>query len=218
MNSKFVWKIITVFELAAIVATILLDLFIPTLLIIGLMIISLLIRRERINVLGFKRPESLPRLIGFSFLGMILLQFFHISVTMPIMNRLTGTTIDYSGFSNLKGNLEQLLVFLLLSWTLAAFGEEVVFRGYLQKLLTDLFGASLTGVLLMVGISSLLFGLLHIAQGLVGVVITTIDAVFFSCLKRKFDNNLWATIIAHGFYNTIGMLVFFFTGPIYGLW
>jgi uncharacterized protein len=42
--------------------------------------------------------------------------------------------------------------------------------------------------------------------------------VFFSWLKLKFDGNLWAAILAHGFYNSIGVIVFFFTGPIYGLW
>jgi hypothetical protein len=49
-------------------------------------------------------------------------------------------------------------------------------------------------------------------------VVTTIDALFFSWLKQKFGGNLWAAILAHGFYNTIGVLVFYFTGPIYGLW
>jgi hypothetical protein len=58
MNSKTIWKIITIIEFAAIVATVLLDLFIPTLVIIGLMVISLLIRREQIAVVGFKRPQS----------------------------------------------------------------------------------------------------------------------------------------------------------------
>ena len=104
------------------------------------------------------------------------------------------------------------------AWTLAALGEEIVYRGYLQKLLTDLLGNSLPGVLLTGGISSLLFGLAHTEQGLTGVIVTTIDALFFSWLKRKFDDNLWAAILAHGFYNSIGMIIFYFTGPIYGLW
>ena len=52
MNSKTIWKIITLIELAAIVAVVLLDLFMPTLVLIGLMVISLLIRREHIAVMG----------------------------------------------------------------------------------------------------------------------------------------------------------------------
>ena len=218
MNREKLWKITSVIELCAAAATIILDLFIPTLVILGLMIVSLLIRREHITTVGFKRPESWLGMVGFAFVSVFFLQLFDVGVIMPILNHLTGKTIDYSGFASLQGNLEQLLLLLILSWTLAALGEEIVYRGYLQKLLGDLFGNNMLGVLLAIGISSLLFGLAHIEQGVIGVVVTTVDALFFSWLKRKFDNNLWASILAHGFYNSIGMIVFYFTGPIYGLW
>lgn len=218
MKNNTFWKILTIVELIAAAAFILLDLLIPTLLILGLIIISLLIRREHIRSLGFKRPQSWPKMLGFVFLSAVFLQLFDIGVTVPILNRLTGKTIDYSGFAHLQGNLGQLALLLVISWTLAALGEEMVYRGYLQKLLTDLFGGGLPGVLLTVGVSSLLFGLAHTEQGLVGVVVTTIDALFFSWLKHKFENNLWAAILAHGFYNSIGVITFYFTGPIYGLW
>jgi hypothetical protein len=218
MNNKTFWKIITVVELVAAAAVILLDLFLPTLVILGMTFVSLLIRREQIGSLGFKRPHSWPRMVGFVFAGAVFLQLFDVGVVLPIMNRLTGTTIDYSGFANLKGNLGQLVPLLVLSWTLAALGEEIVYRGYLQKLLADLFGGSLPGILLTVGVSSLLFGLAHTEQGLIGIVVTTIDALFFSWLKLRFGNNLWPPILAHGFYNSLGLIVFYFTGPFYGLW
>jgi uncharacterized protein len=218
MNAKPIWKIITIVELVVAAAVVLLDLFPPTLVILGMIFVSLLIRHEHIHLLGFKRPQSWARMIGFDFIGVVFLQLFDVGVVLPIMNRLTGTTIDYSGFANLKGNIGQLVLLLVLSWTLAALGEEMVYRGYFQKLLTNLFGSTLPGVLLTVGISSLLFGLAHTEQGFIGVVVTTVDALFFSWLKLKFDNNLWAAILAHGFYNSIGVIVFYFTGPIYGLW
>lgn len=218
MPAKTLWKIITILELVLAAAVILLDLFIPTLVILGLMAISLLIRRESITVMGFKRPRSWARMAGFALVVAAVLQLFDVGVVLPIMIRLTGETIDYSGFAGLQGNLQQLLILLVASWTLAAVGEELVYRGYLQKLLTDLFGVGRAGVLLTVGISSLLFGLAHTEQGLSGVVVTTIDALVFSWVKRRFDNNLWAAILTHGFGNTIGLLVFYFVGPIYGLW
>lgn len=218
MTAKTTWKIITIIEFVAIVVVVLLDLFIPTLVILGLMVVSLLIRREQIAVIGFKRPQSWLAMAGFTFVITLFLQLIDVGVLMPILNRLTGATIDYSGFANLQGNLGQLLLLLALSWTLAAVGEEMAYRGYLQKVLGDLFGSSSTGVLLTMVISSVLFGLAHTEQGVIGVVVTTFDAIVFSWLKRKFDNNLWAAILAHGFYNSIGVIVFYFTGPIYGLW
>ncbi|MDX9955174.1 MAG: CPBP family intramembrane glutamic endopeptidase [Anaerolineae bacterium] len=218
MRNTTFWKIITAIELAVAAAVILLDLFLPTLVILCLIALSLLIRREHIHSLGFKRPQSWSRTAGIALAGAVSLQLFDIGIVMPILNRVTGTTIDYSGFAHLKGNLAQLLLLLALSWTLAALGEEIVYRGYLQKLLAELFGSRLPGILLMVGVSSLLFGFAHTEQGLIGIVVTTLDALFFSWLKLKCGGNLWVTILAHGFYNSIGVLVFYFTGPFYGLW
>jgi membrane protease YdiL (CAAX protease family) len=218
MNNKTIWKIITIVELVAAAAVILLDLFLPTLVLLGLMVVSLLIRREHISGMGFKRPQSWLGLAGFAFVIAFIMQLFDAGVIMPIMNRLTGTTLDQSGVASLQGNLGQLLTILVLSWTLAAIGEELAYRGYLQKTLGNLFGNSPAGVLLTVVISSVLFGLAHTEQGLIGVVVTTVDALFYSWLKRKFDDNLWAPIMAHGFYNSIGVIVFYFTGPISGLW
>lgn len=218
MNTKNTWKIIAIIELSAIVVTVLFDLFIPTLILLGLMVVSLLIRRENIQIMGFKRPRSWPQMVGVTFLIAFLLQLFDAGLVMPILNRVTGTTLDTSGFAHLQGNLGQLLVFLALSWTLAALGEELGYRGYLQKVLGDVFGSDLAGAALTLILSSVLFGLAHTEQGLIGVVVTTGDALVFSLLKRKFDNNLWAAILAHGFYNSIGVIIFYFTGPIHGLW
>lgn len=217
MNSKLAWRILAFIELIAIAATILLDLFLPTIIIVGLMFISLLLRRERIRTVGFRRPLSWPRLAGLALIVAFLMQLFDVGVVMPIMNRLTGDSIDYSGFANIEGNLGQLVVILVVSWTIAAVGEELAYRGYLQKTLGILFGKSKYGVMFVVAISSILFGLAHTEQGLVGVTITTIDALIYSWLKIKYDS-LWAPILAHGFYNSIGVIVFYFTGPIYGLW
>jgi membrane protease YdiL (CAAX protease family) len=137
---------------------------------------------------------------------------------MPVLNHLTGTTQDLSAFENLKGDLTALLFFLALTWTLAAFGEEIVYRGYLQTIIRGLFEDTRIAVIFAVGISSVLFGLAHTEQGTIGVIITFMDAIFFSLIKLYYDNNLWAAIIAHGTSNTIGLLWFFFFGPVYGFW
>ena len=105
---------------------------------------------------------------------------------------------------------------LLLSWTLAAVGEEFSFRGYLQTRIREVLPGSL-GVLIAVLLSSVLFGLIHTEQGVIGVALTTIDAIFFSVLRYRFLT-LWAAILAHGFNNTIGMVSFYIAGPFPGLW
>ena len=218
MKSERMWRIVAVVEVVAAAAVIILDLFIPTIIVLGLAALSLLVRRDKIASLGFKRNPRWPRMAGFVLLAVIAWQLIQIGLTMPVLNRLTGATQDLSAFANLKGNLGQLALYLALTWTLAAFGEEIVYRGYLQKRLGDLFGASTLGLALAVGISSLLFGAAHTEQGLIGVILTTLDALFFSWLKLKHGNNLWAAILAHGLSNSVGLIVFYFVGPIYGLW
>jgi hypothetical protein len=58
-----------------------------------------------------------------SLLSMVLLQLFDAGVLMPILNCLTGSVINYSGFANLQGNpslflslLFQAGRWLLLGW------------------------------------------------------------------------------------------------------
>jgi membrane protease YdiL (CAAX protease family) len=65
--------------------------------------------------------------------------------------------------------------------------------------------------------SSVLFGLAHTEHGTVGVVVTFLDALFFSVLRPRF-RALWAPILAHGFSNTLGIVTLFLIGPTYGLW
>lgn len=67
MEQIIIWRIVSIAEIGAVVAAILLDLFQPTLIILGLMIVSLFIRRDHIRSLGFKRPRSWSRMIGFAF-------------------------------------------------------------------------------------------------------------------------------------------------------
>ncbi|WP_436007040.1 CPBP family intramembrane glutamic endopeptidase [Knoellia sp. LjRoot47] len=57
---------------------------------------------------------------------------------------------------------------------MAALGEEVAFRGYLLTRLTELLGRGPAGLGASVVGSSVLFGMLHTEQGLVGVVASAV--------------------------------------------
>lgn len=218
MARNALWKVISIVEIVIASVVIVLDLFIPTLIILGIIVVSLLIRREGLSSLGFKQDANTPRMALTILLWVVVWQLLQMSLFMPVLNRLAGETQDLSAFGDLKGNMGELLVYLALTWTLAAFGEEIVYRGYLQARLGGIFGSDKAGLLLAVGLSSVLFGLAHTEQGMIGVLITFLDALFFSWLKQRYKNNLWAPILAHGFSNTIGLVAFFFIGPIYGFW
>jgi membrane protease YdiL (CAAX protease family) len=140
-----------------------------------------------------------------------------LSVVIPIAHHLSGTQQDVSSFEGLQGDVVMLLAMLVLSWTVAAVGEETAYRGYLQTRMVELFGRGKVALVLAVLLSSMLFGLSHTEQGIVGVIATGLDAIAFSILRYR-SNTLWASVLAHGFNNTIGFLAFFIFGPIHGFW
>ena len=141
----------------------------------------------------------------------------NVALLIPVTNHLSGTRQDVSAFTDLEGDLGLLVMYLAASWVLAAFCEEVAFRGYLLTRLTDVLGSGrLQRVVAVLG-SSVLFGLLHTEQGVVGVVAAAVAGVVFSVLRYRF-RTLWAPVLAHGFDDTLGFTWFFFFGPFYGLW
>jgi len=218
MNKDSLWKIVSAVELVIAVIVIALDLFIPTLVLLGVCAISLLARRQGIRTVGFKRAQRPLRMLLIVLVLVIGWTLLQLSVIMPVLNHLTGTTQDLSAFEGLKGNVGSLALLLLATWTLAALGEEIVYRGYLQVRTRDIVGSGTVGLIIAVALTSVLFGIAHTEQGIIGVVVTTLDAVFFSLVKLKFDDNLWAAVLAHGFSNSIGLIAFFLIGPVYGLW
>jgi membrane protease YdiL (CAAX protease family) len=134
-----------------------------------------------------------------------------------VANHVSGTHQDLSGFADVEGNLLLLLVFVALSWTLAALVEELAFRGYLLTRVREALGAGRWATVVAVLASSLLFGSVHREQGAVGVLVVSLDAVAFGVLRLRY-RTVWASILAHGFNNTIGFVALYLVGPVYGLW
>ena len=58
--------------------------------------------------------------------------------------------------------------------------------------------------------TSILMGLLHTEYGIVGVLASTVDSIFYSVLRYRYQT-LWASILAHGFIDTIGFVTSFWS-------
>lgn len=215
IKSEQVLKIVTLCEIAAALLAILFDLLIPSVVILLVAGFSLLLRREKPASLGFHGFDG--RLVLYVLAWAILWTLAVVGLFMPLLNRLTGTVQDVSAFAGLQGNVTQLVFFVVMSWTLAAFVEETAFRGFLLTRITSLFRNETAGYVVSAVVTSILFGLIHTEQGIIGVIISTLDGAFYCFLKWRYKN-LWAAVFAHGFINTIGMVAFFIAGPITGLW
>lgn len=171
--------------------------------------LSLWLRRSGWKPIGLTRPahwgKTLLAGIGLS----LVYQLFSIGLLVPLLHRLTHTTLDLSQFDAVRGSVGNLLVWLVIVWVLAAFGEEMVYRGYLLNRLADLWGQTQFGWGASVLISSLLFGSVHLYQGLAGVVETFVFGMVLAALYTLTKRNLWLPIIFHGMVDTIGFLLIF---------
>lgn len=211
------WTALTLVEVALAVTAVLLDLFLPAVVLAVMAGVSLAVRREPPSTLGFHRlthpGRQLAQVAALS-LAWTTAVFL---LVMPVTEHLTGSTQDTSEFADLEGDLPRLLLFVALSWTLAALVEELAFRGYLLTRITDLAGTSPLARSASVVAVALLFALIHSEQGATGMVLVFVDAVFFGALRYAY-RSLWAPVVAHGLVNTVGMVAFFLFGPFSALW
>ena len=171
--------------------------------------LSLWLRRIRWRDIGMDRPSHWGRTILAGVGISVVYQLFSISILVTVLQRLTGAELDLSQFEALRGNWTILLVALITSWTLAAFGEEMAYRGYVLNRLADLFGGSRLGWAIGVLVSSAIFGFGHLYQGATGIIETFISGIFLACLYLATKRNLWLPIIVHGMIDTIGFLLIF---------
>lgn len=119
-------------------------------------------------------------------------------VIMPLLRRLTGQPLHVEPFA---GDVRTLLFWLAVTWTLAAFGEELAYRGYLL--------GRLGGGRLAAAIVSVLFGLAHLGQGLTGVLDNILAGALFAALYLRSGRNLWVPLVAHGTVDTTSFLLLY---------
>jgi uncharacterized protein len=172
--------------------------------------ISLWLRETGWGNIGLRRPKSWPQAIIWGIALGVAAQIFDLSVTTPLLARITGHAPDLSGFRSLIGNVQQLLFWLAVTWSIAAFGEEMVYRGYILNRTADLFGGTRLAWVFATIVSCACFGLGHRYQGLAGVVDIAVSAVVPVIVYRLSGRNLWAIIVMHGVNDTIGFVLIFF--------
>lgn len=113
--------------------------------------------------------------------------------------------MDHARFAAIAGNLPVLLGFLAIAWTTAAFGEEVLFRGFLQSRLQALSGGGKGAGVLAASVQALLFGLAHAYQGPTGMLVTGTLGLVFGLLMLRL-RSLWPLVLAHGLVDTLSLV------------
>jgi len=123
--------------------------------------------------------------------------------------RFLGKQPDLEGFRALTGNLKLTLIYLALAWILAAFGEEMVYRGYLMNRVADLLNRTPRAWIVSLIVVHVGFGLAHVHQGLTGVIDEGLMGLLLGLIYLRTGHNLSVPIVAHGVQDSIDFVLIF---------
>lgn len=158
--------------------------------------------------LGLARPACPLRTLAMA-LGIAVLGYLAAIVATVVATQVLGWPPMQSGkIGTVQGNLPALLRMLAIAWTTAAFGEELLFRGFLQGRLQKLFGGRRGAGLLAALVQAALFGLAHAYQGATGILVTASLGLVLGLLYLR-TKSLWPLVIAHGLIDTLSLVALY---------
>ena len=135
----------------------------------------------------------------------------------------SAVTVSITGIFLLAGALDTKNVYdkvvllplpsLVLAFTLAPLGEEMFFRGFLFRKISELMGKGGNGTLPWVAgaaLSSLLFSLMHSSYGSLAELAVAFAVGMVLCIGVKKTGSLVPAVLAHAAFNlvSISMAVF----------
>ncbi len=166
---------------------------------------SLWLQGRGLSDCGLGRPSAWLTTILFGIGASFVVWIVSGLVIKQVIFRLLGEIPDLQTFEGLRGNPVFYIQLLLLSWTIAAFGEELLFRGYLLGRIAGLLGGGRAAQGAALVLQAAAFGAAHLYQGLSGVLVTGSVGLVLGLLFLRARRNLWVVIIAHGLIDTVSL-------------
>ena len=173
----------------------------PYLLVLGW--ISLRVRGVSWKSIGFTRPASWRSVVVWGLVAGVAMECLELFATQPLLMRLLHAPPDLSFLTELRGNVAELVVVLALTWTLAAFGEELAWRGYILNRIADVIKLPRLRWPVAVVLSSAVFGLAHFE--LLELLGLSAFGAVLALMAYKF-RRLGPGIFAHGTFNLLAIL------------
>jgi len=176
---------------------------------LGLLIvlITLWAIRWDLGWFGISRPDWVKTFVNSLLYTVVIIIVVDVILT-PAVELLTEP-LDYSGFDWIRGNIIGLILFTLFIWIMAAFGEELFYRGYGMNRLAFILGNTNIAWFVAALISSVMFGIVHWYQGLSGVLSTGFVGLFFAFLFMEYRKNLVLCMLIHGIYDMWGLTLIY---------
>lgn len=155
---------------------------------------------------GLRAPPSLWRSAALVVGGYLAVGVAFVVVSQILLPAFGITHETSKIFSELRGDFGEYLYWLIpIAWGSAAFGEELVFRGYVQTRLERVLGSARAAPLLAALGQALIFGSLHAYLGLGGAILAASTGLMIGLVYIAGGRNLWPCIILHGLIDTVSV-------------
>lgn len=181
---------------------------VPILFVLGL--ISVRVREGGWQAIGLARPKSWRTVILLAIGAAAVRLVLGEMVIDPLTSRFWPPAAMPGGAERIAHDPAAALAGLLLVWTFAAVGEEVVYRGYLTKRAADLGGGGRLAWIAATLAASVLFGFGHFYKGPAGIVDSGVAGLILGGAYLLSGRNLWTTVLAHGLIDTTGIVFLYF--------
>lgn len=160
-----------------------------------------------LNRFGFGNRPDLRQLF-LAIAAIVILRLFAYGIE-PFIEELIGSSRNLERFSDVEGSKSSLVSLLIMNWTIAAFGEEFIYRIVLMRGISFIFNDTRQAHIAAVVIQAVMFGLIHAYQGPAGIVGSTFSGLVFGAVTVASRWSIWPSAIAHGTNNTIGIIALY---------
>jgi uncharacterized protein len=163
----------------------------------------------RWNELGLSQPENVAIALAWVAALFLAATLVKVLIVEPLGKAAGWPPTNLSRFANLPGNTAFLAGGLVVAWVGAAFGEELVFRGFLLTRLELLLGAGLSATVLAVAAQAMLFGAGHWYLGPRGLTMATSLGLILGIVYVCDGRNLVPLIAAHGLADSMSLIAIY---------
>src|SRR5437763_13031925 len=167
-------------------------------------LISIRLRDGRWSAMGLQKPASWRRILMIALIAAILRILLAQFLIEPLTSVFWPSPTAPALTKEITGNINIALVALLLVWAFAAFGEEIAYRGYLLTRAADIGRRSAAAY--WIGSCSFPSCLGTAIKGASGVIDSGVAGLILGTAYMLAGRNLWASIFAHGFIDTFGVI------------
>ena len=160
---------------------------------------------EGFKDLGFSFKNFPKKALWVGPLSAVLILGFMQLIFFPVLEQfIVFEEVELGLYDFIKENPTQLIFMIIMGWIVGGFYEEIVFHGFIFTRLENMLSGPVSFVLAV-----LIFGAYHYQLGMAGMINATLVGIVYLGLYVYFKRNLWYSILCHGVYNTLVMIMIY---------